>query len=49
MILVRHKGFSCYGPRKSDEGADTDLISLISHNFVIMNIILFSLVKSGAL
>ena len=23
---VRHKGFSFYGSRKSDEGADTDLI-----------------------
>ena len=23
---VRHEGFSFYGPRKSDEGADTDLI-----------------------
>ena len=24
---VRHKGVSFYGPRMSDEGADTDLIS----------------------
>ena len=23
---VRHEGFSFYGPRKSEEGADTDLI-----------------------
>ena len=23
---VRHEGFSFYGPRNSDEGADTDLI-----------------------
>ena len=23
---MRHEGFSFYGPRKSDEGADTDLI-----------------------
>mgnify|MGYP001796792324 FL=1 len=23
---VKHEGFSSYGPRKSDEGADTDLI-----------------------
>ena len=28
---VRHEGFSFYGPRKSDEGADTDLI----HNFCL--------------
>mgnify|MGYP001802954932 CR=1 FL=1 len=27
---VRREGFSFYGPRKSDEGADTDLI----HNFL---------------
>ena len=24
----RHEGFSFYGPRKADEGADTDLIGL---------------------
>ena len=23
---MRHEGFSFYGPRKSDEGGDTDLI-----------------------
>ena len=26
---VRHEGLSFYGPRKSDEGADTDLIYII--------------------
>ena len=27
----RHEGFSFYGPRKSEEGADTDQI----HNFLL--------------
>ena len=25
-LHVKHKGFSFYGPRTSDEGADTDVI-----------------------
>ena len=25
-FYMRHEGFLFYGPRKSDEGADTDLI-----------------------
>ena len=37
-FYVRHEGFSFYGPRKSDEGADTDLIynfaGLIDGDFV---------------
>ena len=32
---VRHEGFSFYAPRKSDEGADTDLI----YNFCWSNLI----------
>ena len=29
IFHVKHEGFSFYGPRKSDKGADTDL----KHNF----------------
>ena len=33
---VRHEGFSFYGPRKSDEGVDTDLIYIIFAGLVLL-------------
>ena len=35
IFHVRHEGFSFYGPRKSDEGTDTDLIYSFAGPIVI--------------